>query len=93
MKNTTAILLITIVSLAFIALTCITPATPAAAAPPLQATTTPISDSEYYEIDGRDLVIDHHVSLGDISIVIAVMFVAAILAVYVSFKIVTHYLQ
>ena len=58
-----------------------------------QPTPTALTDTDHYNIDGRDLVIEHSVSLGDMAIVIGLLLIAGILTVYATFKIITQYLR
>ena len=56
-------------------------------------TPTPGSAITYVDINGNNLALEHSVSLGEIALVIAILFVGSIALVYVWFKIITHYLS
>lgn len=55
-------------------------------------TTTP-ETSEIIEIDGSHVKLDYTVTLGDIAIVICLLFLAVPIVIYTQFRLVTTYLR
>lgn len=61
--------------------------------PAAAQTETPPVTSEIIEIEGENLKLDHTVTLGDISIVIVLLFLSVILSMHVITTMVTKYIH